>query len=121
MTHEFERCVVPTLDDEGNHAGTFRQDALSDLVIGVALEFGMVDALDFVVAFEPFCEGVGVFANAGHPNVKGPHATLEQVARVRVWCSAKVHFSHENFRNEVFGADDGPAENVGVAAEVLRG
>ena len=81
----------------------------------------MVHALDFFVAFEPFCQGMSVFTNAGHPHVKRPHAALEKVARVRVWCSAKVHFSHENFRNEVFGADDGSAENVGMAAEVLRG
>ena len=52
VAHEGECRCVAAFHNEGDHAGAVREDALGYFVIGVALQLGMIDALDGVVGLK---------------------------------------------------------------------
>ena len=113
--------MVTAFHDEGDHPGAVGQDALGNLVIGMAFQFGMVDAFDGVVSLKALSQRVGILANSGHPHVQRSHAAFKQVTRMWVGSCPEVDLSLENFSDEFLGAHDSTAQDIGVAAEVLGG
>jgi len=121
VPHELERRIVAAFDDESHHPGPLRHRSLSDFVIGMALELRVIDAVNLRMGLQPPSDFGSILANSWHADIEGSHAPFQQVAGVGIGAASKVDFSLENLRDQVLAADNGTANEVRMAAEVLRG
>ena len=90
-------------------------------MVGMALERSVVHPLDGGVLFKARSDGRSVAADDRHAHVQRTHSTLEQVACMRVRRGPKVHFLHEDLRDQIGASHHRSTDDVAVPAQVLGG
>src|SRR5215470_5034489 len=109
------------LQVEGHHGAKIAHLFFGELVVGMRRQAGVVDARDFGVLFEPTRDGHGGLALAADADSESFHTANEKVRGFGVHRAAKIDDRVANFVDERLAARRGASDEVGMAAEILRG
>src|SRR6185295_18742242 len=122
LHRHLERAGAAALDLEREHAAEARHLAGGDLVARMIGETGEVDPEDGGVPGEELGEDEGILAVRAHPGGERPHAPQHEPAVERRGAGSRGRLDPPDALPELalLAGDESPAEDVAVAAEVLR-
>ena len=117
--HEFFGIVNCAFGFEGDDTSAAGHLGGGDVIMRMAFEERVIDALNPGVFFKVPGDGQGGFVLFGDPQGEGLHAAQQQVAAVRIDGSAHGFMQVADFVHKFRAAEDGACEDVVMAGEVF--